>query len=206
MDVTLRNIEMGNKYPYDASDAWNQKESDEREALPPADFAHSAARGILFDLCDRHTIKRGFYNVDEAVRFEIVETLAKIIRAAAIEEMFPKHELDVTAAVFDVIRERRRQVNVKGYGPGHDDRYHRGELARAAAVYALNAAMHGWTEKWLKFYNWVWPWKNSHFKPRTPRRSLVKAAALCIAEIERIDRKEHAEEVNLHTGVNPSKA
>jgi len=34
-----------------------------------------------------------------------------------------------------------------------------------------------------------WPWAKSWWKPASLRRSLVKAAALLIAEIERIDRR-----------------
>lgn len=38
-----------------------------------------------------------------------------------------------------------------------------------------------------------WCWDRSWWKPTTPRRDLVKAAALILAEIERIDRAAAAE-------------
>lgn len=69
------------RHPYDASDEW-------RESWPsppppePADWAIAAARGIIHNLLDRRAIKRGFENVDEDVRIEIVETIAVIIRIA----------------------------------------------------------------------------------------------------------------------------
>lgn len=51
--------------------------------LPAArDCAHVAARAVVHDLCDRRSIKLGFDNIDEAVRVEIVETLAETIREA----------------------------------------------------------------------------------------------------------------------------
>lgn len=35
----------------------------------------------------------------------------------------------------------------------------------------------------------MWPWPaSSPFKPSDPRRDLIKAAALIVAEIERLDR------------------
>lgn len=69
----------GNKFPYDASDEWGDSEL---PPPPPVDWAHSAARGVVADLCDRRDIKNGFNDVDEEVRVEIVQTLAAIIRAA----------------------------------------------------------------------------------------------------------------------------
>jgi len=49
----------------------------------------------------------------------------------------------------------------------------------------LNAA--GWKTEALRG---CWPikWMAAWFKPTDPRRDLVKAGALCIAEIERLDR------------------
>ena len=35
-----------------------------------------------------------------------------------------------------------------------------------------------------------WPWDGNRWKPSTPRNDLIKAAALLIAEIERLDRIE----------------
>jgi hypothetical protein len=34
----------------------------------------------------------------------------------------------------------------------------------------------------------IWPWDRAYWKPRGPRNNLVKAGALILAEIERIDR------------------
>lgn len=35
-----------------------------------------------------------------------------------------------------------------------------------------------------------WPWSREWWKPKNPRRDLVKAGALIVAEIERLDRLE----------------
>ncbi len=97
-----------------------------------------------------------------------------------------------TPAVQDVVNERARQIEVEGWTPEHDDRHAAGELATAAAVYASYAAdrMHLRSQEYggdgpPPLY---WPWDRHWRKPTTPRRELVKAAALILAEIERLDR------------------
>lgn len=88
------------------------------------------------------------------------------------------------AAIEDVITERERQVAIEGWAPAHDDAYRGGELPAAAACYALNGFVpqDGCPQQW--------PFAAEWWKPGEPRRNLVKAAALLIAEIERLDRAE----------------
>ena len=92
-----------------------------------------------------------------------------------------------TQAAYDVLAERRRQVEAEGWTPEHDDQHEVGELATAAACYAGNAGGYVWAGGWP---GEVWPWAREWWKPSTPRRDLVKAAALILAEIERLDRAE----------------
>ena len=92
-----------------------------------------------------------------------------------------------TQAVADVLTERQRQVEAEGWTPEHDDQHEVGELATAAACYAGNAGGYVWAGGWP---GEVWPWAREWWKPSTPRRDLVKAAALILAEIERLDRAE----------------
>ena len=91
-------------------------------------------------------------------------------------------------AVADIIAERIRQVEAEGWTPEHDDKHERGQMAIAAACYAANAGGFNWIGK-----GEIWPWARKYWKPSTPRRDLIKAAALILAEIERIDRAEAAE-------------
>lgn len=72
-----RDIKQGNRFPYDTPDGWNAD-----TPPPPEDWAHSAARGILHNLCDRRGIKRALYEVDTEIKAEITETMAEIIREA----------------------------------------------------------------------------------------------------------------------------
>jgi hypothetical protein len=90
---------------------------------------------------------------------------------------------DVTEAARDVLAERRRQVEAEGWTPEHDDHHSEGEMAAAAACYAFTAARSP-----HEITNRVWPWSLSWWKPTDKRRNLVKAGALILAEIERLDR------------------
>lgn len=90
-----------------------------------------------------------------------------------------------TQAARDVLSERTRQIDAEGWSRAHDDAHSRGELALAAACYALSAVgVRGDDPASLRF----WPFDDSWWRPGTPRRDLVKAAALILAEIERLDR------------------
>lgn len=78
-------------------------------------------------------------------------------------------------AARDVLAERRRQVESEGWSPEHDDKHTDNELSRAAGCYALGVTAY-------------WPWDQDWWKPSDRRRNLVKAGALILAEIERLDR------------------
>jgi hypothetical protein len=94
----------------------------------------------------------------------------------------------VSKAARDVLTERRRQVESLGYDYLHDDDHDKGELACAAAAYATSALM---TVQGRRPRGPVcWPWGDASFKPGTARDDCVRAAALLLAEIERLDRAE----------------
>ncbi|EDR6114669.1 ead/Ea22-like family protein [Salmonella enterica subsp. enterica] len=85
-------------------------------------------------------------------------------------------------ALLDVISERQRQRAVEGWTSEHDDAYQNSELADAAACYAINAHNQGFSTPAH------WPWAPEWWKQSGARRDLVKAGALILAEIERLDR------------------
>ena len=106
---------------------------------------------------------------------------------------------ELTKAASDVLAERQRQVEAEGWTAEHDDAHGNGELARAAGCYATHAGdCYDWgspdyeqadppfTDDELGVV--PWPWDIEWWKPTNPRRDLVKAAALILAEIERLDR------------------
>lgn len=96
--------------------------------------------------------------------------------------------LDVPAAWRDVAIERRRQIEAEGWSPAHDDRHDRFELASAGAAYAIHAAYRDRDQVAPDAPPAHWPWSRAWWKPADRRRDLIKAAALILAEIERIDR------------------
>lgn len=86
--------------------------------------------------------------------------------------------------VIDEIRdERQRQIEVEGFTPEHDDKRDDTTIAKAAGCYAFAAT--GYRKPAMAS---MWPWNWDCFKITTPRRDLIKAAALIVAEIERLDR------------------
>jgi hypothetical protein len=94
------------------------------------------------------------------------------------------------SVIEDLYAERRRQVDSEGWTPGHDDGHDRGELAYAAACYAgLAGLLHVGNQYTRQAVSSLWPW-DGHPKHENgnARRLLVKAGALIIAEIERLDR------------------
>lgn len=94
----------------------------------------------------------------------------------------------VEGVVAEIAAERRRQVEVEGWTPDHDDAHAQGDMAAAAAAYAFNAYVAGAPRYFAADPRGFWPWSLSWWKPSTSRRDLVKAAALIVAEIERLDR------------------
>lgn len=95
---------------------------------------------------------------------------------------------DPDAAIRSITHERQRQIEAEGWTPERDDQYQQGELAKAAAGYVLHAhADQSWKNHHLPNF---WPFAPQWFKPADPRRMLVKAGALVVAEIQRIDRAE----------------
>ena len=98
----------------------------------------------------------------------------------------------ITRAVEDVAMERARQKLSEGWTPEHDDGHLLGEMAAAAACYAVSAHMAlsaaDLPDPVSEVVTDFWPWSLEWWKPKDPRRDLVRAAALIVAEIERLDR------------------
>lgn len=93
----------------------------------------------------------------------------------------------MSKAIQDVIDERQRQLDVEGWSESHDDQYQHNELSTAGGLYALHA--HDISPAHFKSPPGLWPWNSEWWKPKSSRKDLVRAAALIIAEIERIDRE-----------------
>lgn len=92
----------------------------------------------------------------------------------------------------EIAAERRRQIEEEGWTAEHDDQHPDGEMAQAAACYATHRRPVGVVVRGTEggsMYGWLrWPWHWSWWKPKNPRRDLIRAGALIVAEIERLDR------------------
>lgn len=88
-----------------------------------------------------------------------------------------------------IMRERNRQLNEEGWDTSHDDAHDMGELARAAACYAVPRDYRTLDRSFVGIPI-EWPFEDKWWKP-TPEvriRELVKAGALIAAEIDRLQR------------------
>ena len=122
--------------------------------------------------------------------------------------------VDTDGILSELMYERAKQIG-KGYDAVHDDNDKRGNQARAAAYYATvahyqrcwgydtsdDSSQFERIERERQFaqrqadedsvgYPWSSKTKSVEYSPRA---NLIKAAALLIAEIERIDREERAQ-------------
>lgn len=106
--------------------------------------------------------------------------------------------------VLDEIAAVRQKQIAKGYDAPHDDQHTGGELRFAAASFALRAGRYGDAPVfaslglapmrakvnfgWVGIGNVLWPWVEDFPYHMPVRDRLLAAAALIVAEIERLDR------------------
>jgi hypothetical protein len=93
--------------------------------------------------------------------------------------------------VQEIHDERKRQVDVEGWTPEHDDAHDDAQMLRAAVLYYHHATRPAdWPLAMRADGAPVgWPWEAAGWKPKDPRRTLIVAGALCLAERERIYRR-----------------
>lgn len=91
-------------------------------------------------------------------------------------------ELDQASvfALANIAAERVRQIEKEGWTTDHDDAYVAGEMAAAAACYAIGRT----TDRGIDSAR-IWPWDLRWWKPGSPHRNCVKAGALLVAELAR---------------------
>lgn len=123
----------------------------------------------------------------------IVATIEQSIRETSLRAPLPTKEgvgeLDaMSQAARDVLAERRRQIEAEGWTPEHDDMHSDGQMAAAAGYYALACAYPHERDIGGGHVPTYWPWAPSWWKPRDVRSNLVRAGALILAEVERLDR------------------
>jgi hypothetical protein len=122
--------------------------------------------------------------------------IGSTIAAAAIRDL-PVPEVpdgERAEVIAEIAAERQRQIEQEGWSVGHDDGHTEGALSIAAGCYAIHAGGRR-DMRWgqvpgggMRRPPRGWPWHADWWKPTNPRRDLIKAAALIVAEIERLDR------------------
>ncbi|MCU8980021.1 hypothetical protein OE420_29205, partial [Pseudomonas aeruginosa] len=176
-------------------------------AAPPAQAQHSVPEGWMLVECGIWTQEQVDEMQKTVTRFRNSEFVDDRALAMAVADAgqckAPEISLaellaaapgnSVPQAWLDVQAERRRQVEAEGWTPEHDDEHDSGEIACAAACYALPPAHPARIEGALGRYGRdpnIWPWTRDWWKPapNDRRRELIKAGALVLAEIERLDR------------------
>lgn len=147
-------------------------EAYEQRVAALAKPASSPAGGDVRDYPARIWVERD-EETNEKRWFSIAGSGVEYVRAGTREAE--------PAAWRAVLAERRRQVEAEGWTPEHDDQHTDGEMADAAALYASLRVRHitGFA---------TWPWDAKWWKPKDRRSDLVRAGALILAEIERLDR------------------
>ncbi len=149
----------------------------------------------IYDYLEGYELRldEGCYTPQEFERFLLVDAIAGLMEddefidalysAVTAARAAPAAGDAQTEAARDVLAERHRQITAEGWTPAHDDAHADEQLARAAACYALPQGDYEIPDP-PEF----WPWDAYWWKPGDRRRELIKAGALILAEIERLDR------------------
>lgn len=119
----------------------------------------------------------------------LIRDIYRLIAAdhAAFSET--EYSKNAPASLQGVLTERIRQIQFHCFYPDQDDEYVNGDLALAGACYAIEAAKQATeTEGAMRLVPEAWPWMAASWRPHDQRRNLVKAGALILAEIDRLDR------------------
>lgn len=137
-----------------------------------------------------------------AVRKEAVQTAVMAMRVVldgdatlrlwrAMRGLDPLVEGEQLSGAESIALERHRQVTEEGWTPEHDDLHGSGEIAGAAACYAMQGLDIGANrlgDQVRILIRDLWPWHRDWWKPKDRRADLVRAGALIAAEIDRLDR------------------
>jgi len=133
----------------------------------------------------------------ECLRAEVADwKQAASVEASLRREFHDKLEIANAIAAYktrawnDIVAERTRQRSMEGYDDSHDDAHEDFALSSAAIAYLRETVARGSGETSFKRPPEEWPWAPADWKPKDIRRNLVIAAALVVAEIERLDRSE----------------
>jgi len=155
----------------------------------------------------RHAERYGYYKPGEDVHtlypadtLEAAKAACEADHVARVMGEMEEAPEGSSAAARAILAERERQKGAEGWTTEHDDHHTGGELAAAAACYAWCGSLSGEAREaavqfplsvrlaWPVILKRLWPWSADWWKPKDRRRDLVRAGALILAEIDRLDR------------------
>ncbi len=153
----------------------------------------------LFDIYVKHNVHseylKGIKRCSKRLRDKIKDP-SWYQATKSDEEQLKPHE----NVIMEISRERERQIGEEGRSLEHDDKHTRGQMAKAAACYAYIAGVTSRARAIDDFereryggsgvivIRRAWPWSWKWWKPKDRRIDLIRAGALIVAEIERLDR------------------
>ena len=157
----------------------------------PAVGLRAAAQEVIDGAFSTYKAKNGrdvSIQADDGEKCLIVHSDLMQALEAALSQPAPalQSAVQMPRAWLDVMGERTRQMAVEGWTPEHDDAHVDGEIAEAAICYILTGI--GKDREWACAIWWPEAWSTRWCKTTNARRDLVKAGALILAEIERLDR------------------
>ena len=148
---------------------------------------HRSARPWVWETLEGYRLPFGSGNAD--TREEAKDQAEAWLVANTLKYLKP-----VTGGIDLISRERRRQIQVEGWTPEHDDSHTEGQMIIAAVAYALAAhdiitGKDPTTDLARDKDQPFWPWDREWWRPSTDAvRNLAKAGALLAAEICRLLR------------------
>jgi hypothetical protein len=136
---------------------------------------------------------------DEALRILELAGAPPFSSEPKVEEWAKQVAAIMSTSAALVGAERVRQVSAEGYSADHDDAHNSGQLASAAACYANPYRLLVVPNRHSRAWDGVgvpapvpadWPWERASWKPCPDDRlrELVKAGALIVAELDRLQR------------------
>ncbi|MGX9966093.1 hypothetical protein ACVFYP_22395 [Roseomonas sp. F4] len=144
----------------------------------------SRSVGAIYWINDATRLRQDLQGAAAMLEAQATKLVATSCAKAAPSPTMRPHE----CVILELARERERQIDGEGFALERDDQYDRGELALAAACYAGETGTFG-SGLLGQVKRLCWPWSALWWKPTTRRRDLIKAGALIVAEIERLDRE-----------------
>ncbi|HBO3347737.1 TPA: hypothetical protein L4S52_001523 [Pseudomonas aeruginosa] len=167
-------------------------------AAAPTQAQHSVPEKVRTLLsraqCEIEHLAECLENVcEDEEDFDVREDVAdgRVVAADIAHMLAAAPGKEVPQAWLDVQAERLRQVEAEGWTPEHDDEHACDEIAAFACFYAMPPAARDWDASSTGYGDTlgeaILP---EGWEPKTGdrRRDLVKACALALAEIERLDR------------------